>query len=190
MPSIAISEQIGLPPAGILVHASGNARFSSPLAEMLSDVARAATGPIGCRDRDVAAALAPHLGQTGLLDGVACPGSSEKYTRHLLHAGAGYSVLALVWRPRQMSPVHAHRTWCVFGVHQGWMTETLFTRDATGARPFACVPRRTGDVAHAPADPDKIHRLANLGTTDALSIHVYGARYDRLGHDVNEIWAQ
>jgi hypothetical protein len=105
MPNIAISEQTGPPSAGILVHTRAKARFSSPLAGMLNDVARAVTGPIGCRDRDVAAALAPYLGRLGLLDGVACPGGSEKYTRHLLHAGAGYSVLALVWRPRQMSPV-------------------------------------------------------------------------------------
>jgi predicted metal-dependent enzyme (double-stranded beta helix superfamily) len=190
MPSIAISQRIGPPPAAIIAHTIGRTHFSSALEGMLSDVACAAAGAIGCRDRDIAAALAPYLGQTGLLDGVACPGGAEKYTRHLLHAGAGYSVLALVWRPRQMSPVHAHRTWCVFGVHQGWMTETLFARGTTGARPVACVPRGPGDVAHAPADPDKIHRLANLGTTDALSIHVYGARYDRLGHDVNEIWAE
>jgi predicted metal-dependent enzyme (double-stranded beta helix superfamily) len=190
MPGIAVSAQFGLPPAGLMIRAARKARFSSPLAAMLSDVACAAAGAIGCRDRDIAAALAPYMGLTGLLDGVACPGGPEKYTRHLLHAGAGYSVLALVWRPRQMSPVHAHRTWCVFGVHQGWMTETLFTRGATDARPFASMPRRAGDVAHAPADPDKIHRLANLGTTDALSIHVYGAAYDRLGHDVNEIWAE
>jgi predicted metal-dependent enzyme (double-stranded beta helix superfamily) len=190
MPSIAISEQIGLPSAAITAHIPGKARLPSPLACMLSDVACAVAGTIGCRDRDVAAALAPYLGTTGLLDGVACPGGPEKYTRHLLHAGEDYSVLALVWRPRQMSPVHAHRTWCVFGVHQGWMTETLFTRGATNAWPTACVPRGTGDVAHAPADPDKIHRLANLGTTEAVSIHVYGAHYDRLGHDVNEIWAE
>jgi predicted metal-dependent enzyme (double-stranded beta helix superfamily) len=188
MTNISISNQIGLPQAAILAHAHSG--FSLPLAAMISDVACAVTGSIRGRDRDVAAAVAPYLGQPGLLDGVSCPAGAEKYTRHLLHAGAGYSVLALVWRPRQMSPVHAHRTWCVFGVHRGWMTETLFTRDAAGARPVACVPRHAGEVAHAPADPDKIHRLANLGTTDALSIHVYGARYDRLGHDVNEIWAE
>jgi predicted metal-dependent enzyme (double-stranded beta helix superfamily) len=190
MASIAASELMGLPPARSIAHTQRKAHFSSPLARMLRDVASAATGAIGCRDRDVAAALAPHLGQSDLLNGVACPGAPEKYVRHLLHADDSYSVVALVWRPRQMSPVHAHRTWCVFGVHQGWMTETLYTRCATGARPFTCMPRRTGEVAHASADPDKIHRLANLGTTDALSIHVYGAPYDRLGHDVNEILAE
>jgi predicted metal-dependent enzyme (double-stranded beta helix superfamily) len=189
MSGIAISEQTGRPQAGIIANAFGGARFTSSLARMLSDIAFAAAGATGCRDRDIAAALTPYLGRPGLLDDVACPGDPDKYARYLLHAGAGYSVLALVWRPRQMSPVHAHRTWCVFGVHQGWMTETLFAGGAAEARPFACVSRQPGDVAHAPADPDKIHRLANLGTSDALSIHVYGAPYDRLGFDVNEVWA-
>ena len=69
------------------------------------------------------------------------------------------------------------------------MTETLFAGDTSDARPLGCSPRRTGDIVHSPADPGKIHRLANLGTTDAISIHVYGASYDRLGHDVNKIWA-
>jgi predicted metal-dependent enzyme (double-stranded beta helix superfamily) len=159
------------------------------LKEMLFDIGRAAEGPFGLRDRDVGAALAPYLGVSGLLENIDCPGEPDKYARYLLHAGQGYTVLALVWRPRQMSPVHGHRTWCAFGVHQGWMTETLFVAGSPGPRPFACLPRKPGEVVHAPADPDMIHRLANLGTNDALSIHIYGAPYDRLGHDVNEIWA-
>jgi predicted metal-dependent enzyme (double-stranded beta helix superfamily) len=187
--SIAMHHQIALSPAATTVEIPGRARIASPLADMLNDVAYAIVGAVGCPDRDIAAALAPYMGRTGLLDGVACPSRPEKYARHLLYAGANYSVLALAWRPGQMSPVHAHRTWCVFGVHRGWMTDTLFTPGVTDARPFACVARRTGDVAHAPADPGRIHRLANLGTMDALSIHVYGARYDRLGQDVNQIWA-
>jgi 3-mercaptopropionate dioxygenase len=46
-----------------------------------------------------------------------------------------------------------------------------------------------GDASHAVAAPDVIHRLANLGTETAVSIHVYGARYDRLGEQVNHVWA-
>jgi predicted metal-dependent enzyme (double-stranded beta helix superfamily) len=51
------------------------------------------------------------------------------------------------------------------------------------------VQRWTGDGGHAPAGPDAVHRLANLGTETAISIHVYGAPYDRLGDQVNQIWA-
>lgn len=165
------------------------ASFGPALRRMLRDVARAAAGARADRDRLVAAALAPYLGRRGLLAGVDCPCARERYTRHLLHAGEDHSVLALVWRPGQMSPVHAHRTWCAFGVHRGWMAETFFTPGSATARPFGCVPRRVGDIGHSPADPGAIHRLANLGTEDALTLHVYGARYDRLGDEVNQVWA-
>jgi hypothetical protein len=44
-------------------------------------------------------------------------------------------------------------------------------------------------VSHAPADPAAaIHRLANLGTETAISIHVHGARYDQLGEQVHRVW--
>jgi 3-mercaptopropionate dioxygenase len=177
-----ISPPAGPPPAA-------DARLGALPRRMLRDVAEAAAGTSDDRDRLVAAALAPYLGLRGLLDGVDCPCARDHYTRHLLHAGEGHSVLALVWRPGQMSPVHAHRTWCVFGIHRGWMAETFFTSGETVARPFGCVPRREGDVGHSPADPGAIHRLANLGTEDTLSIHVYGARHDRLGDEVNQVWA-
>ena len=181
------SHRLISPSAGPLPAAG--AYFGALLRRMLRDVARAAAGAPDDRDRLVAAALARYLGLPGLLDGVDCPCAQDRYTRHLLHAGDGHSVLALVWRPGQMSPVHAHRTWCALGIHRGWMTETFFAPGSGGARPFGCVPRREGDIAHSPADPSAIHRLANLGIEDALSIHVYGARHDRLGDEVNQIWA-
>jgi hypothetical protein len=96
MPGIAISEQTGQPQVGIIAKVFGGAHFKSSLARMLSDIAFAETGTPGDRDRDIAGALTPYLGRPGLLDDVACPGDPAKYARYLLHAGAGYSVLALV----------------------------------------------------------------------------------------------
>jgi predicted metal-dependent enzyme (double-stranded beta helix superfamily) len=69
------------------------------------------------------------------------------------------------------------------------MTETLFALDADQPAPRASTQLQVGDISHAPAEPGAIHRLANLGTETAISIHVYGARFDRLGHAVNRIWA-
>ena len=65
----------------------------------------------------------------------------------------------------------------------------LFAPSTRGPVPQGCAPRRAGDVNQAAADPDAIHRLANLGTETAISLHVYGARYDRLGEQVNHVWA-
>jgi predicted metal-dependent enzyme (double-stranded beta helix superfamily) len=93
-----------------------------------------------------------------------------------------------------MSPVHGHRTWCALGIVNGLLTETFFCREAQAGkgdivRPVTCVARRPGDVSHAPASPDAIHRLANLGTEEAVSIHVYGVSYDDFGDGVNHVWA-
>ena len=63
---------------------------------------------------------------------------------------------------------------------------------ARGAYFGASLRRMLRDVAGAAAGaPDDRDRLAaaNLGIEDALSIHVYGARHDRLGDEANQIWA-
>ncbi len=161
------------------------------MARLIEDVTRAADRPLADRDGAVAAALAPYLGDPALLAGRSCPCGAEKYTRHLLHADPvrGFAMVAIAWAPGQMSPVHGHLTWCAFGIHAGWLTETFFRPEGDTARPTACCPRRPGDISHAPADPAAIHRIANLGTADAVSIHVYGVDYDRFGDGVNRVWA-
>ena len=164
---------------------------STPLARLLADVAEAAHGPIAGRHLAVAAALAPYLDHPDLLEGRACPCNPQRYQRHLLHADAqgGYAVVAIVWTPGQMSPVHGHRTWCALGVHRGWLTETFFAPRDGIAVPTNCKPLRPGSLSHAAADPHAIHRIANLGTQEAVSLHVYGVSYDRFGDGVNEVWA-
>lgn len=164
-------------------------RSGSSLQRMFADIARAASGPLEQRSRRVAGALQPYLDLPDLLRDTPCRCSPDRYMRHLLHAAADHTILALVWRPGQMSPVHGHRSWCALGIHRGSMAEAQFTLGARGPIPRSCVQLEVGDISHAPADPSAIHRLANLGVETALSIHVYGARYDRLGHDVNRVWA-
>ena len=161
------------------------------LAAMLADIARAARAEIGTRHQAVAAALAPHLGNPDLLAGRDCPCNPDRYCRHLLHndPDGGYAVVAIVWTPGQMSPVHGHRTWCAFGVHRGWMTETYFAPADDTPLPTGCTPRGPASTSAAAADPAAIHRLANLGTREAVSVHVYGVAFDRFGDGVNEVYA-
>jgi predicted metal-dependent enzyme (double-stranded beta helix superfamily) len=175
--------------AATLPHAPGPRRWTATLDNLRADVAEAVAGPLAHRERRVALALAPYLGIPDLLADSDRRCSPERYLRHLLHAGPGYTILALVWRPRQMSPVHGHRTWCAFGLHQGWMVESLYSPLSPGGEPRDCRQFRSGDTSHSPADPDAAHRLANLGTQTAISIHVYGAAYDRLGEEVNQVWS-
>ena len=165
-----------------------NAITTTRLDGMLSAIANAAREPLACRPGAVAAAMAPHLGDPALLAGRDCPCCPDRYVRHLLHADrAGqYAVVALAWRPMQMSPVHAHRTWCAFGVHRGVLTEHHYA-PGIPPQPVAAQLRRPGDVCHGPADPELIHRLANCAAEEALSIHVYGVPYEQFGDQVNLI---
>ena len=159
------------------------------LQALLADVDDAATSPGADRGQRVAAALLPYLGRPGLLDDDTSSGSPDRYVRHLVHCGPDYTILSLVWMPGQMSPVHAHRTWCAFGLHQGRLVESFFRNQSSGAAPLGCVQRCVGDAGHSGPGQDTAHRIANLCIQKAVSIHVYGARYDRIGSDVNQIWA-
>jgi predicted metal-dependent enzyme (double-stranded beta helix superfamily) len=161
----------------------------SQRALMLADIHRAVRATARPDPARVAGALAPYLTDPDLLRGVLCPCDAKRYTRHLLGEGDGYCVLAIAWRPGQMSPVHAHKAWCALGVHRGWLVESFFDAAEGAARPVGCRPRGIGEISHAAADGQAIHRIANVGVADALSIHVYGASYDRLGADVNLVLA-
>ena len=54
-------------------------------------------------------------------------GDPDRYQSHLLHTepDGSFSIVALVWRPAQMTPIHDHVTWCVYGVIQGTEYELL-----------------------------------------------------------------
>lgn len=165
-------------------------RPRTALETLLAGIARAADAPLAERDAAVAEAIGGVVLRADLLDGRDCPCSPDRYVRHLLHTDpAGrYAVVALVWRPGQMSPVHAHRTWCAFGVHNGTLTETYYE---PGDPPVPVATRllAPGATNHGPADPRLIHRLANLSCRTAISVHCYGVGYDRFGADVNEVHA-
>lgn len=163
-------------------------RSRPPLETMLAGIAAAARLDEAGRPAAVAAAIAAFAGDPALLAGRDCPCCPDRYVRHLLHAGDGYAVVALVWRPGQMSPVHAHRTWCALAVHQGVLTETFF-EPSDPTMPRASRLLAPGAASHGAADPGLIHRIANLSGRTAVSVHCYGVAFDRFGQDVNEVHA-
>jgi predicted metal-dependent enzyme (double-stranded beta helix superfamily) len=160
------------------------------LETMLSAIATAARREEAERPRAVAEAIAAFAADPLLLEGRDCPCCPDRYVRHLLHAdpAGGYAVVALVWRPGQMSPVHGHKTWCAFAAHQGVLTETFYT---PGDPPVPSATRllAPGAAGFGAADPRLIHRLANLSCRTAISIHCYGVAFERFGADVNEVHA-
>lgn len=106
-------------------------------------------------------------------------GSPDDYVGHTLHVepDGSFSIVALVWRPGQVTRVHDHMTWCVLGVIQGVEHEELFDGDLNLVGRSA---NHVGDVGGF-APPGDIHRVRNIGETTAISIHVYGTDITRLG---------
>src|SRR5262245_62011156 len=77
----------------------------------------------------VADALRRNMPRPNLLTAEEQAGDPRSYQSHLLYAepDGTFSIVAVVWRPRQVTPIHDHITWCVVGVMQGVEQEELFT---------------------------------------------------------------
>ena len=118
-------------------------------------------------------------------------GRCETYARNLLYADpAGrFSVLALVWREGQITPVHGHWTWCGFSVLQGELTEDHFGWDAVRqcARFERQVTCSANSVEVSPAGLTDIHRLGNYSDTTAISLHIYGVGASQVATHVNRV---
>ena len=111
-------------------------------------------------------------------------GDPAGYLSHLLHTepDGSFSIVAMVWLPGQVTPVHDHVTWCVFGVIQGAEHEELFTLADGGRRLVrsGTADNTAGQVSGF-APPGDIHRVRNTGRGVTISLHVYGADISRLG---------
>ncbi|HEY2549226.1 MAG TPA: cysteine dioxygenase family protein [Streptosporangiaceae bacterium] len=139
----------------------------------------------------VAAQLRRHLPGAEILTPGERSGSADGYVSHLLHAepDGSFSVNALVWRPGQVTPIHDHVAWCVFGVLQGTEYEELFALRQRGTclAGVGSSENETGEVSGF-APPGDIHRVRNHGTGIAISLHVYGADISRLESSVRRVY--
>jgi 3-mercaptopropionate dioxygenase len=139
----------------------------------------------------VGAELSRHLPAPDMLTAAEREGIPDDYQCHVLHVepDGSFSVTAMVWRPGQVTPIHDHVTWCVFGVLQGIEYEELFALAAHGTH-LTGVGRnenRPGEVSGF-APPGDIHRVRNVGDDVAISLHVYGADITRLGSSVRRCY--
>ncbi len=127
----------------------------------------------------VAEQLRRHLPTPELLTPEQRLGSADGHRSHTLHVepDGSFSVVGLVWRPGQVTPIHDHMTWCVFGVIQGIEHEELFDADLNL---IGESDNHAGDVTGF-APPGDIHRVHNTGDGTAISIHVYGTDVSRVG---------
>jgi 3-mercaptopropionate dioxygenase len=139
----------------------------------------------------VTSELEQHLPSPDVLTPEQRKGDETGSRSHVLHTepDGTFSIVALVWRPGQMTPIHDHVTWCVFGVVQGTEYEELFTLDESNG----CLVEAgksanwVGDVSGF-APPGDIHRVRNVGSRVAISIHVYGTDVSRVGSSVRRYY--
>jgi 3-mercaptopropionate dioxygenase len=134
----------------------------------------------------VAAQLRRHLPMPDVLTAEQRLGSPDGYRSHTLHVepDGSFSIVGLVWRPGQLTRIHDHTTWCVFGVIQGVEHEELFDADLNLV---GRSDNHVGDVSGF-APPGDIHRVHNTGEDTAISIHIYGTDVTRSGSSVRRFY--
>jgi len=139
----------------------------------------------------VADQLRRHLPGPEILTRAERTGDAAGYRCHVLHVepDGSFSVTAMVWRPGQVTPVHDHVTWCVFGVVQGIEYEELYQVSADGSH-LEEIGRSQNDQGEVSgfAPPGDIHRVRNRGDEIAVSVHVYGADITRLGSSIRRTY--
>ena len=164
------------------------ARPAAELSELLDGirVAVAAHADWAETARLVAGELRRHLPSPDVLSAEQRLGSPDGYLSHTLHVepDGSFSVVVLVWRPGQVTRIHDHLTWCVFGVIQGVEHEELFDGDLNL---IGNSDNHIGDVSGF-APPGDIHRVHNTSDTTAVSIHVYGTDVTRIGSSVRRYY--
>ena len=158
------------------------------LSDLLDGIRTAVTARASWSDtaRLVAEQLRQHLPSPDVLTAEQRLGSPDGYRSHTLHVepDGSFSIVALVWRPGQVTRIHDHLTWCVFGVIQGVEHEELFDTDLNL---MSRSDNHIGDVSGF-APPGDIHRVHNTDGTTAISIHVYGTDVTRMGSSVRRYY--
>ena len=113
-------------------------------------------------------------------------GSPDDYRSHVLHAepDGSFSIVAVVWRPGQLSRIHDHVTWCVSGVIQGVEHEELFDEDLNL---IGTHENHVGDVSGF-APPGDLHRVHNTSASTSITLHIYGTDVTRIGSSVRRFY--
>jgi len=137
----------------------------------------------------VVAALRGRLPGPGLLSAEQLAGDPGGYQTHLVHAepDGSFSVVVMVWRPGQRTPVHDHLTWCVTAVLQGTEYEEIYANRGDHLETVGRNANPVGTVSGF-APPGDIHQVTNISDAVAVSMHVYGTDITRVGSSVRRVY--
>jgi len=164
----------------------------APLADAVREAVRQSNEPGTTADL-VARQLRRHLPAADVLTAEQRLGDAHRYAQHVLHVepDGGFSIVAVVWRPGQETPIHDHISWCVVGVVEGFEHETVFSlREAAGERWLVAAgttENGPGSVS-AFAPPGDIHYVRNGGPDTAISVHIYGADISKRGSSIRRCY--
>jgi 3-mercaptopropionate dioxygenase len=138
----------------------------------------------------VAERLSRNLPSPDVLTHAQREGNREHAQTHLLHAEAdgSFSVVALVLRPGQSTPIHDHVTWCAFGVIQGAEREERYAQGQAGHLELAAISANLVRDVDGLAPPGDIHLVRNDDVPAAISLHIYGTDVSRLGTSVRRVY--
>ena len=134
-----------------------------------------------CRDDRLANRVGREMrrlvsGGDWLPEGCREPGD-DSYRRHVLYADpmGRFTVLSVVWRPGQATPVHGHTAWGAVGVYSGTPGVANYRLVRDGATELACEATcAPGDVTCVQPGIHYPHRVYNDGDDIAITIHTYG----------------
>ncbi|WNR43090.1 cysteine dioxygenase family protein [Paenibacillus roseipurpureus] len=125
---------------------------------------------------------------------VSLPG---KYAQYLLYKpqNEAFSVIAFVWGPGQVAPVHDHLVWGLVGIYRGSVVEKRYRRVDHGegafpryeVREVGEVTAKQGDISFVyPPDYD-IHGVANPFDEVAITIHIYGTDIGKQPRHIHDV---
>ena len=139
---------------------------------------------------EVDAALNGCLRERGWLRPEHRVGDPTHYMRHVLYVDpeGDFVMTCITWLPGQVSPLHGHQVWCVFGVAEGEMTEERFRLAGGVPQPAGSRVYRAGEAAEKDLEQQAIHRVFNRSRDTLVSLHLYGVAAERLTTGINRLY--
>ncbi len=119
-------------------------------------------------------------------------GDPNGYMRHLLYIDPedAFVITAITWLPGQVSALHGHQVWCMYGVAEGELTEQQFSNSKNELKIVKEKLYPAGTLADSDLEQKMIHRVSNRGRSRVVSLHLYGVGAERLTTGINRIYRE
>ena len=107
-----------------------------------------------------------------------CQTKTECYTRNRVHLNDHFELVVICWKPGQESAIHDHGiSNCLYLVVEGEMAEDRFRSVHEGdPEPTETKTYGKGDITLA--NGPEIHRIANRGDQNLITLHLYSPPLD------------